>query len=63
MLQSDGKRLLVEDAAWKSGQETVTMSKSAEPPRADLLDYKIPLIFLVGLMAPYITALWYAGIC
>jgi len=27
------------------------MSKSAEPPRADLLDYKIPLIFLVGLMA------------
>ena len=33
------------------------MSKSAEPPRADLLDYKIPLIFLVGLMAPYMTAL------
>ena len=26
-------------------------------PRADLLDYKIPLIFLVGLMVPYLTAL------
>ena len=26
-------------------------------PRADLLDYKIPLIFLVGLMAPYLVVL------
>lgn len=26
-------------------------------PRANLLDYKIPLIFLVGLMVPYLTAL------
>ncbi|MEG9436025.1 AEC family transporter [Edaphobacter sp. HDX4] len=28
-----------------------------ETPRADLLNYKVPLIFFVGLMVPYITVL------
>src|SRR5437660_9170861 len=28
-----------------------------ETPRADLLNYKIPAIFLVGLMVPYLAVL------
>ena len=33
------------------------LSGILETPRADLLDYKIPLIFLVGLMGPYLIVL------
>lgn len=33
------------------------LSGIAKTPRADLLDYKIPLIFFVGLMVPYVAVL------